>query len=82
MKTPQHLLRRTVTAQEQIAHEIYLLKCAINETRKEIDFYEELLNKPKLPVDLQRKVLFYIEEEELKKAKLTSELNKIKLNNI
>ena len=76
MKTPQHLLRRTVTAQEQIAHEIYLLKCAINETRKEIDF------KPKLPVDLQRKVLFYIEEEELKKAKLTSELNKIKLNNI
>ena len=73
---PQNL-RKTITAQESKEHEIYLLKCKIINCKEQIDFFTEILNNPKASVELQRKMLFNIEGEELTILKLNEQLNKL-----
>ena len=77
MKAAPHQLRTKVTNEEQLNHNIYLLKCKIIECAKHIDFYTEILNNPKANVEVQRNMLFNIEAEELAMLKYNQQLNKL-----
>jgi hypothetical protein len=77
MKVAPHTLRRTITEQDTKNHAIYLLKCKIINCEEQIDFFTEILNNPKASVDIQRKMIFNIEGEELNIIKLNEQLNKL-----
>ena len=77
MKVAPHTLRRKITEQDIKQHEIYLLKCKIINCKSQIDFFTEILNNPKASVDIQRKMLFNIECEELTIIKLNEQLKKL-----
>lgn len=77
MRVAPQTLRRKVTAKEQLEHEIYLLNCKIIKCKEQIDFFTEILNNPKASIEIQRKMLFNIESEELKISELSNQLKKI-----
>lgn len=77
MKVVPHQLRTKVTNEEQLNHNIYLLKCKLIQCANQIDFYTEILNNPKANVEVQRNMLFNIEAEELAMLKYNQQLNKL-----
>ncbi len=77
MNVAPHTLRRTITAQESKQSEIFVLRSKINNCKEQIDFFTEILNNPKATVDIQRKMLFNIEGEELAILKINEQLNKL-----
>jgi hypothetical protein len=60
-----HQCRRRVTELEKQQHQRYLNELKIQDCKKHIDFYLELLNTDKLTIEQQRRVLYLIEEQEL-----------------
>ena len=77
MNVAPHTLRRKITLQDIKNQEIYLLKCKIINCKEQIDFFTEILNNPKASNDIQRKMIFNIEGEELNIIKLNDQLNKL-----
>lgn len=77
MRVAPQSLRTKVNAKEQTEHEIYLLNCKIKESKEQIDFFTEILNNAKATIEIQRKMLFNIESEELKISELNKQLKKI-----
>lgn len=77
MNVPPYTLRRKITLQDRKNKEIYLLKCKIINCKEQIDFFTEILNNPKASNDIQRKMIFNIEGEELNIIKLNDQLNKL-----
>jgi len=57
--------RTRVTELEKQQHQIYLNQLKIQDCKKHIDFYVELLSTDKLTIEQQRRVLYLIEEQEL-----------------
>jgi len=77
MNVAPHTLSRKITNQESKQHEIFVLRSKISNCKKQLDFYTEILNNPKASVEMQRKMLFNIEGEELTMLKLNEQLNKL-----
>lgn len=57
--------RTRVTEAERQQHQNYLKKLKIQDCKKQIDFYIELLDTDKLTIEQQRRVLHLIEEQEI-----------------
>lgn len=70
-----HQCRTKVTELEKKQHQNYLNELKIQNCKKHIDFYVELLNTNKLTIEQQRKVLYLIEEQELIIAKTQTSKN-------
>ena len=60
-----HECRTRVTELEKQQHQNYLNELKIQDCKKHIDFYIELLNTDKLTIEQQRRILYLIEEQEL-----------------
>jgi len=57
--------RTRVTEAEKVQHQNYLKKLKIQDCKKHIEFYIELLDTNKLTIEKQRHLLYLIEEQEL-----------------
>ena len=77
MNVAPHTLSRTITAQESKQHEIFVLRSKISNCKEQLDFYTEILNNSKASIEIQRKMLFNIEGEELIMLNLNEQLNKL-----
>ena len=60
-----HECRTRVTELEKQQHQNYLNELKIQDCKKHIDFYIELLNTDKLTIEQQRRLLYLIEGQEL-----------------